>query len=111
MDVYVDLRCLQDPHYVTRGVGSHTASLLAHRGPFVPAATRVVGLVDPHMDGLTDAHAALVDEVRPSAWPRRPDAPAVFLQPSPMTHDPAPVGGLVGRPRILSAAVVYDFIP
>src|SRR6266511_735552 len=111
MKIHVDLRCLQDAAFAFRGVGFHTASILAHCRPHLPAQARLIGIVDPQLGVLPDGYRELVDECRVSASSVSCMESGVFLQPSPMTHEPAPVAGLLNRPRLLSCAVVYDFIP
>ncbi len=110
MQIHVDLRCLQDPDYARRGVGLHTASLLAQRHAHLPPGTRLTGLLDPAMPPLPESYRGLVDETRPSPH-IAPNRPGVFLEASPMTHDPLLFAGLLDRPFILSCALVYDFIP
>lgn len=111
MKVYVDLRCLQDPHYSFRGIGLHTASVLRHARTFLPERTELVGLLDDALPPLPDVYRDLTDRIGRARSVGAGCGPALFLQPSPMTHDPAVMGGLVNDRRVVSAALVYDFIP
>ena len=45
--VIVDLRYLQDPNYIHRGVGRHALSILRN----APRGQRIVGLIDPYATG------------------------------------------------------------
>jgi glycosyltransferase involved in cell wall biosynthesis len=110
MRIYVDLRCLQDPGYSFRGVGQHSAGVLRHARAFLPGPLEMIGLIDPGLPALPPVHAPLVDRVLSQPRPRG-QAPAVFLQPSPMTHEPSRAATLLGHPGIVSCAIVYDFIP
>ena len=110
--VVLDLRCLQDPNYASRGVGRHALALLRH----APAGLRLVGLVDETLPSLLPEARGALAAVYPNAYaasgagtPGRPPACVVML--SPMTHDPLFVARLLSDPTVLRAAVVYDFIP
>src|SRR5262249_23118135 len=37
--------------------------------------------------------------------------PAIFLQPSPMTHDQSRLAPLLGRSGVYACSIIYDFIP
>ncbi len=111
MDVYVDARCLQDENYAFRGVGFHSAGLLSSAKDYLPTDANLIGLVDPEMHELHPSFLPLFDSIETVFAPRRPYAPAAFLQLSPMTHDPMRVARLLSRQSIVSAAIVYDFIP
>ena len=116
--IVIDLRCLQDPGYATRGVGRHALALLRH----APADVRLIGLVDPTLPPLLPEAEAAVDEIHgnayaasraaaPAAAAPAAAAPAAFVMLSPMTHDPIFVARLLSDTSLLRAAVVYDFIP
>ncbi len=105
--IVVDLRCLQDPGFATRGIGRHALSLLRQ----VPKdQIRLIGLVDETLPPLLPEARAVVHEVRSNAYAAGHDSSA-FVTLSPMTHDPIFVGRLLSNPALLRAAVVYDFIP
>ncbi len=108
----IDVRCLQDPNFVARGIGRHSLELLRHaRNTPRIAACRLIGLIDPALPPLRDAARDTLDAVRTTAFPSTQNPVAGFLQLSPMTHDPLFVGRLLMDPAIPCAAVVYDFIP
>jgi glycosyltransferase involved in cell wall biosynthesis len=110
MRILADVRCLQDPRFATRGIGSHATSLL--RGLRVMGDdVRIVGLFDPQLGPLDAAHAALCDEVRPAFVRDNAVTPAVFLELSPLTHDTLLPARLLDRVNVMPAAVIYDFIP
>jgi glycosyltransferase involved in cell wall biosynthesis len=111
-DLVVDARCLQDPGFSRRGVGSHAASLLAGGQSMteVHRAFRFVGLVDRTFPALAPDHRALFAELRSVAYDTTVPGPVLFC-PSPMTHDPFFVARLQNRPGGLAVALVHDFIP
>jgi glycosyltransferase involved in cell wall biosynthesis len=108
---FLDLRCLQDPDYATRGIGFHVASLLRHGAERFADRLRLVGLIDAGGEPLPEEIRVLLSEVRRDHNPVLSGAPSVFVSASPMTHDPSLLAAFVGRPRVHSAAIVYDFIP
>lgn len=110
MRIYADLRCLQDENYAFRGVGYHTSVLLSQARAYFPRSAEIVGLIDEAMSPLPDEYAALVDRTD-CVFAADSHDPGVFVQFSPMTHAPEKASRLIGRPHILSCAVVYDFIP
>ena len=110
MLIYADLRCLQDPGFARRGIGSHAAFLLAAARSLRHGAVTIVGLADASLGSPPTEVAALCDHVQYSFAPRCGE-PAVFLWLSPMTHDTRLVARFFDRPEILPCAVVYDFIP
>jgi glycosyltransferase involved in cell wall biosynthesis len=112
VDLIVDARCLQDTNYARRGIGSHTTTLLAEGLKIAEVQTRFrfVALVDSRMPPLHKAFADLFSSARSQAY-RRPSPAAVFLSPSPMTHEPLFTSRLVQCRDVRSIAMVYDFIP
>ena len=109
--IYVDLRCLQDPLYQYRGAGSHVSSLLRSRSNTVASGCAVVGLTDKALPDLPNEYRQLCEEVSPCLHrPIKPDG-AIFVDSSPMTHDPIPILHFLGHPHALNASIVYDFIP
>jgi glycosyltransferase involved in cell wall biosynthesis len=112
-DFIVDTRCLQDPSFSHRGIGSHAASLLAGglRMERVARQFRFVALVDPSLPDLSSANRQLFEEIRITPY-RRPGSPeCLFFEPSPMTHDTHRIARLQNRSNSVSVACVYDFIP
>ncbi len=109
--VYADLRCLQDDQYRSRGIGRHSAQLLQSRYLGDARRFHLIGLVDPGMPSLPNGPRELCDEICESWNPTMPKHGGVFLGLSPMTHDPRAFLRVLGQPQLLTAAVVYDFIP
>lgn len=111
-DLIIDARCLQDPAFARRGIGSHAAGLIAggRARTDIRAACRFVALTDPALPALADDFRTLFDDNRVVAY-RQATERCIFLQPSPMTHDPLWVARLLADPSVPSIALVYDFIP
>jgi glycosyltransferase involved in cell wall biosynthesis len=106
------MRCLQDPSYKDRGVGKLSANLVRHVSSFRrKIETSTLGLIDPGLPPLEDRFLHLVDRVQSNAYLGVKERSTVFLELSPMTHDPLFAGRIVNNPDILKLAVVYDFIP
>lgn len=110
MLIYADIRCLQDPAFARRGIGSHAAFLLGAARGVAHGDVTIIGLSDAALPPPPEAVALLCDTVQ-SAFAPRCREPGVFLQLSPMTHDSRRVARFFDRPEILPCAVVYDFIP
>lgn len=111
MRIYVDARCLQDPSYGYRGVGLHTATVLADLRAHLPDAGPVTAILDPDLPPLDGDRVSLFDAQCFAAMAPPDGETACFLQPSPMTHDQDVLAPLLKLARVYSAAVVYDFIP
>jgi len=111
MNVYVDIRCLQDARYAFRGVGYHSAVLLAAAREYLPRDTNLIGLTTPETGELHPSFIQFFDSIETVFAPSRPSAPSAFIQMSPMTHDPTQAARLIGRANVFSATIVYDFIP
>ena len=109
--IFADVRCLQDERYRFRGIGRHAASLLRCRHLSKAHKFRVIGLVDPCMPALPNEFQDLCDGVSASWNPSLSAKGDVFLSFSPMTHDSRSLLRMLGQSRLLTAAVVYDFIP
>jgi glycosyltransferase involved in cell wall biosynthesis len=110
MKLLVDARCLQDKHFVRRGIGRNTEGILRHARRFLPL--QVVALLDPAMNDLPDDIRPLFDSVERQILPPSPsEGPAMFFNPSPMTHPPARLLPLLGREHILSCAIYLDSVP
>jgi glycosyltransferase involved in cell wall biosynthesis len=99
----VDLRCLQDHHYVERGIGNHARAILAQ----APGA--FIGIIDPKMPPVPDAIAALTSSLHPHGYV--PVDSGVFLNLSPMSPNQADIARLLTSPHLVKAALLYDFIP
>ncbi len=111
MLVNVDARCLQDEGYAFRGVGYHSSTLLQHAVDHYADRVRLRALVDPSLPDMAEEHTALFEEIQPWSEATCIEQESVFVQLSPMTHDPAVCGRVLDRKGILAAAVIYDFIP
>ena len=109
--IYADCRCLQDARFRIGGVGIHAASLLRTRlgGPL--AALPAVALVDPSLGPLPSEAAQLFDRVTYILNPTFSASGVIFLDLSPMTHEPAFSARFAAHPLLFKASVVYDFIP
>lgn len=102
VSLVIDLRCLQDPNFCTRGIGAHARALVRH------APEPFVGLIDPTLPALSPADAALAATLSPHAY--IPGATR-FLNPSPMGPNQIFLARLLTTPGLLTAACVHDFIP
>lgn len=111
MLVYVDARCLQDECYAFRGVGYHSSTLLRHAIDHYAGQVRLRALVDPSLPDMAQEYVELFEGIQPWSEATFVEQGSVFVQLSPMTHDQAACGRLLDRKGILSAAVIYDFIP
>lgn len=109
--VFLDARCLQDPSFRSRGIGSHIASLLESTPSVSGPRLRLVAMVDRDLPPLPEPVRSCVDTVVPHANPVIPADGAVFVATSPMTHRPSRFMRLAGHQKVVSAAIVYDFIP
>ena len=106
----LDVRCLQDPDFAQRGIGRHAGALLSHARQSLPNA-RLIGIADRTLPPLAPEMAAVLDDVRHSAYTGALSGPCCHVQLSPMTHDPLFTARLLHHPAIPAAAVIYDFIP
>lgn len=109
--LYVDLRALQDPDYRVRGIGRHVTALLRSRKRSHLSDCKTIGLIDPRSPKLVPETMSLVDEVTGSVNPCCDGVSSVFIDGTPMTHDPRFALRFENHPAFLRAAVVYDFIP
>jgi len=105
--VIIDLRCLQDRAYATRGIGQHARGIITHR----PAGIgRLTGLIDPLLPLPEPEILDQFDAVQANNVFAALPAGTIFLNPSPMTADPLFTAPLLLAP-IRRIAMVYDFIP
>src|ERR1700678_2744916 len=109
--VYADLRCLQDPAFQRRGIGRHVASLLRTRTANGNFACTVIALIDESLGPLPAEFAALVDEIALPSDASIPESSAIYVDCSPMTHDPRFGLRFTSDARFVKVAIVYDFIP
>jgi glycosyltransferase involved in cell wall biosynthesis len=109
--IYVDVRCLQDPSYQYRGVGLHVSSVIRARANTPAASWPLVALSDATLPPVPDSYRQLFDSISPCLNYSFPRTGSVFLNASPMTHHPQFVLRFVPHPRLLTASIVYDFIP
>jgi len=105
------MRCLQDRDFQRRGIGYHTASLLRGRKRSQLSDWKTVGLVDPGMSTLPLEFSSLVDKISSLPNPLSGGGLNIFIDGSPMTHDPSFNIRLQSDPGLLRVAVLYDFIP
>jgi glycosyltransferase involved in cell wall biosynthesis len=111
MRIYADLRCLQDPNYSFRGIGTHASTVLRQARRHFDEPVEIVGLLDEELGPVPEPYQELTDRTQHCLTPR-PDADgAIFLQPSPLTHEQARLAPLLGRAGVFSCSIVYDFIP
>lgn len=111
MNVYVDMRCLQDENYAFRGVGFHSSTLLKAGRQFLPPGIRWIGLISEDLPQLPNEYSNLVNETSTVWVPERDNRTTLFVQLSPMTHDGAQAKSFLSNKQVHSVAVVYDFIP
>ena len=111
-DLLIDARCLQDSAFAGRGIGVHSAALIAggRTRADIRACFRFIALCDPALPPLAEHYHRLFDGSRGVAY-QGYGADTAFLQLSPMTHDPLWVARLLADRRVPSVALVYDFIP
>jgi glycosyltransferase involved in cell wall biosynthesis len=109
--IYFDARCLQDPQYQFRGIGHHVSSLLRNRLKTAVASCRLIALSDANLPPMPEKYEKLFDEVSPCLNHSLPRDGSIFICSSPMTHDPRFSLRFVHHPSLLTASIVYDFIP
>lgn len=109
--ILIDLRCLQDPNYIGRGVGSHAWFLLEQLYENFQDDYEIIGLIDPNLGTLHANAQSLCLDVRTSFALPDSQVPTIFLELSPMTHDTRLPALLLDRPNIFPVTVIYDFIP
>ncbi|TDQ31980.1 glycosyltransferase [Phyllobacterium brassicacearum] len=110
--IIFDMRCLQDSSYKYRGVGRLSANLVRSvwrlRKKY---QISTLGLIDAGFPPLEEGFRCLVDEVVDNSYIVSEGRSIVFIELSPMTHDPLFVARMLNDANILRIAVVYDFIP
>jgi glycosyltransferase involved in cell wall biosynthesis len=109
--IYVDARSLQDPEYQFRGIGQHVSSVLRNRVNTAAGKCRLVALVASNLPALPGEYKDLFDEISYCLNPSLPRNGSIFINASPMTHDPKFTFRFISHPNLLTAAMVYDFIP
>ena len=109
--VFIDLRSLQDPNYQFRGVGFHTSALLKYAFARLDGKVSLTGLIDEALGEIPEQHRCYLSSLRPHFNPNLTAGPTIFINPSPMTHDPVLTARFLRHGKVLSGAVVYDFIP
>jgi glycosyltransferase involved in cell wall biosynthesis len=111
MKLYVDMRCLQDPCFAMRGVGLHSSAVLRQARYFLTNPLEIIGIVDGNLPPLPTPYACLADRTQQSKVPDTGSSTGVFLELSPMTHEMGGFAPMLKRKSLISAAIVYDFIP
>ena len=109
--IYVDARCLQDSEYQFRGIGQHVSSSLRNRANTAAGNCHLVALVASELPALPEDYRGLFDEISYCLNPSLPRNGSIFINASPMTHDPKFTFRFISHPNLLTAAIVYDFIP
>lgn len=110
--IIFDMRCLQDSSYKYRGVGRLSANLVRSVGRLNQNyKVSTLGLVDADLPPLEDDIRCLVDRVVDNSYVVSEGRSIIFIELSPMTHDPLFVARIVNDANVLKIAVVYDFIP
>lgn len=108
--VVVDVRCLQDPAYLHRGVGLHGRSVL-NATRLAAGARPVVLLTTAELPRLDDDIAGTADRVISTPYEVRDEDVSLFVQLSPMTASATPAVPFLAAENCSTATVVYDFIP
>jgi glycosyltransferase involved in cell wall biosynthesis len=110
--IYIDARCLQDANYQGRGIGRLSENLLLTLRIHLKSKNyRVIGIVDPRLPDLMTVHRNVFDAIHVNGYCGGEFVNSVFLQLSPMTHDPLFISRYLGNKNIYKASIIYDFIP
>jgi glycosyltransferase involved in cell wall biosynthesis len=109
--IYVDARSLQDPQYQSRGIGQHISSLFRNRTKTAAGKCHVVALVSSDLPPLPEVYRKLFDENSYCLNHSLPRKGSIFINASPMTHDPKFTLRFINHPNLVTASIVYDFIP
>ncbi len=109
--IYVDVRALQDPDYRFRGVGQHSASLLAALRLFDwhDHHPQMIALADPAREPLFPEHQRFFDQVQINNW-RVVGENNWFINLSPMTHDPLMASEILLDRFVFKITLFYDLI-
>jgi len=115
IDILCDARCFQDPNYALRGVGHHAATVYAwgksHAQTLGLPTARWIAWCDPMLPQIHETYHSLFDTIVTSPKAPTTQSGSLLLQPSPMTHAPQPLAGVLDRPGSLTTTLVHDFIP
>jgi FkbM family methyltransferase len=106
----VDVRCLQDPLYSTRGVGLHSRAVL-EAARAIATGHKLVFLASTDLRELDDETAGMADDVVTTTFAIRDARVDLFVELSPMTASAAPAVPFLGSQGCATVSVVYDFIP
>ena len=106
--VYVDLSCLQGAPHAALSETRHAVAILHGARHALDRPVELVGVLDPGQPEPPPSQAGLVDRVTRSWWDAAGKEPVVVLQPLPLTHPLLREGCLLGRPGVVSAAIVPD---
>jgi len=109
--IYVDARCLQDPQYQFRGVGQHVSALLRTRARSDARNYRTIALVDALLPALPQEYQQQFDSVSLCLNHSFPSSGSIFINASPMTHPQVFSLRFISHQNLLTASIVYDFIP
>jgi glycosyltransferase involved in cell wall biosynthesis len=86
--------------------------VIRHARKFLGEPVEMIALVDPQMPAVAEAYRSLFDGSKAFVSPPgENDGPAIFLQPSPMTHPATRIAPWLTRKHILTCEIFYDLIP
>lgn len=112
IEIAVDVRALQDPASICRGIGQHTLWIMREARRNLPSEIRLVAVEDTDYPPLQASERELFDVIAPSPAVFDTRHPAVFLQPAANGIYPqARFGRILGSPEVLKCVIIYDFIP
>ncbi len=111
--IVIDLRCLQEPMYLERGISGHARNVIlrARQVSRLARDARLVGIADLALPTVEADVADALDEIRPNGYFPGLPAGSVFLNPSPMTPDQSFAARLLMNRDLHKAVLVHDFIP
>jgi FkbM family methyltransferase len=108
--IIVDARCMSDPAFRTRGIGTYGTSFIESL-QMLPQRIDLIILGDS-ADFTSDVQSRFkfrdpevfssIDCFKKSTW---------FIQLSPMTSNPLPIAGILLSPKVRSSSLVFDLIP
>ena len=109
--LYVDCRCLQESPSGWREIAQHAEALLRTRQRSGLRNASATALVDRLLPPLPRHIAELFDRATFSLNPTFTGSASIFIDLSPMTHNPAFTARFVSHEFLMSGSVVHDFVP
>ena len=103
----IDVRCLQDPAYATRGIGRYAIEAVSAASEALPRGS-VLLLASPELPELEGDVARLGSVI--FTPPRNLHEVGLFIQPAPMTASIGPLLPIL-KSDCHKLAVIHDFIP